>query len=51
MKMKITATGDAILTQGYKKGGYEGQEILKDYTEYHNRECFVFIYNILSTKL
>ena len=31
MKMKITATGDAILTQGYKKGGYEGQEILQNY--------------------
>ncbi len=31
MKMKITATGDSILTQGYKEGGYEGQKILQDF--------------------
>lgn len=31
MKMKMTATGDSILTQGYPKGGYEGQEILQDF--------------------
>ena len=31
MKIKMTAAGDAILTQGYKEGGYEGQEILRDY--------------------
>ena len=31
MKMKMTATGDSILTQGYQKGGYEGQKVLQDF--------------------
>ena len=31
MKMKITATGDSILSQGYKEGGYEGQKPLQDF--------------------
>lgn len=31
IKMKIIDTGDDILTQGYKKGGYSSQEFLNDY--------------------
>lgn len=31
MKLKITATGDSILTQGYCEGGYEGQKLLQDF--------------------
>jgi len=31
MKMKMTATGDYILTQGYKDGGYQGLKPLQDY--------------------
>lgn len=31
MKMKMTATGDYILTQGYKDGGYAGLKPLQDY--------------------
>ena len=31
MKMTMTATGDYILTQGYKEGGYEGQKPLQDF--------------------
>ena len=31
MKLKMTATGDAILSQGYPKGGYEGQKALQDF--------------------
>ena len=31
MKLKMTAAGDAILTQGYQKGGYEGQKALQDF--------------------
>lgn len=31
MKMKMTATGDYILTQGYKDGGYSGLKPLQDF--------------------
>lgn len=31
MKMKMTATGDSILSQGYAEGGYEGQKPLQDF--------------------